>query len=426
MIMVLIFVVTLALGVPIAYSLGLTAVVGLYSMNPEFLIAIPQKLLATSNSYSMIAIPLFVMTGELMECSGDISRMMEFARTAIGRVRGATAYVCLLVGTLMGGLLGMANAAAALLGTTLYPEMVKDGIDEEFAAPYIAAISVISPMIPPGMLFVIYGVAANCSISDLFATGFPAGFFIAFVLLVITWIFAKKKQWPVSSEKHSAKEILIALKRAWFSILAPVLVFAFIAVGICTATEAAAIACVLELFVGVFVYKKITWQNLKKALTTTTEISGAILIISSMGGVLGWNLSLAMIPQAIAEGISAISDNPLVVLLIIQLFLFFVGMVMDSAPAVMILVPVFAPIMTRFGFDPVHFGLLMTLNLSIGLLTPPVGTVLYTTAASTGVSVDRMIRCVWPWVAVLMAILLVITVFPETVMWLPHALKVFQ
>ena len=276
------------------------------------------------------------------------------------------------------------------------------------------------------MLFVIYGVAANCSISDLFATGFPAGFFIAFVLLVITWIFAKKKQWPVSSEKHSAKEILIALKRAWFSILAPVLVFAFIAVGICTATEAAAIACVLELFVGVFVYKKITWQNLKKALTTTTEISGAILIISSMGGVLGWNLSLAMIPQAIAEGISAISDNPLVVLLIIQLFLFFVGMVMDSAPAVMILVPVFAPIMTRFGFDPVHFGLLMTLNLSIGLLTPPVGTVLYTTAASTGVSVDRMIRCVWPWVAVLMAILLVITVFPETVMWLPHALKVFQ
>ena len=126
MIMVLIFVVTLALGVPIAYSLGLTAVVGLYSMNPEFLIAIPQKLLATSNSYSMIAIPLFVMTGELMECSGDISRMMEFARTAIGRVRGATAYVCLLVGTLMGGLLGMANAAAALLGTTLYPEMVKD------------------------------------------------------------------------------------------------------------------------------------------------------------------------------------------------------------------------------------------------------------------------------------------------------------
>ncbi len=422
MMMVIVFIATLALGTPIAYALGLTAVVGLFSMDSSFLIAIPQKLLATSNSYSMIAIPLFVMAGELMECSGDIGRMMEFSRACIGKVRGGTAFVCLLVGTLMGGLLGMANAAAALLSTTLYPEMVKDGIDEDFAAPYIAAISVISPMIPPGMLFVIYGVAANASISDLFATGFPAGFFIAFVLGVITWFTAKKKQWPVSPHETSMKTILVALRRAWFSILAPVIVFAFIAVGVCTATEAAAIACVLELFVGVFVYKKITWTNLKKALTTTTEISGAILIISSMGGVLGWNLSLAMIPQAIASGISAVSENPLVVLLIIQVFLFFVGMVMDSAPAVMILVPVFMPIMQKYGFDPVHFGLLMTLNLSIGLLTPPVGTVLYTTAASTGVPVDRMIRTVWPWVFALMAILLVITIFPQTVMWLPDLL----
>ncbi|MDR1518832.1 MAG: TRAP transporter large permease [Planctomycetota bacterium] len=420
MTMILVFLATLLLGVPISFSLGLTAVAGLYEMDPEFLIAIPQKLFATSNAYSMIAIPLFIMTGEIMGISGDIGRMMEFSRALIGRVKGGLAYVCLIVGTMIGGLLGMANAAAALLSTTLYPEMVKDKYAREFAAPFIAAVSVISPMIPPGLLFVIYGVASNTSIAAIFAAGFPTGIMIAMMLGLIVYAKGRNSDWPVSQTTTTHKEFLAISKRAAFSIFAPLMIFSFIAIGVCTPTEAAAVACVATFCVGTFVYKKIKFGDMKRILTSTAEISGAILIISAMGGVLGWNLTLAMIPQAIAVGIASISDNPLVILLIVQFFLFLVGMIMDSAPAVMILVPVFMPIMKRFDLDPVHFGLLMCLNLSIGLLTPPVGTVLYTTSAATGVPANRMIRAIWPWVGALMLVLSIITFLPQTVMWLPR------
>jgi tripartite ATP-independent transporter DctM subunit len=422
MLMVFVFLATLLLGVPIAFALGLTAVTGLFTTDPSFLIAIPQKLFATSNMYSLIAIPLFIMAGELMGLSGDVNRLMDLARAAVGRVRGGLAYVSIILGMLLGGLLGMANAAAALLSTVIYPEMVRDGYEDDFSASFLASVSIIAPMIPPGMLFVIYGVASNTSIADLFMAGAPAGVMIAIVLSGIIYFKGRKSQWPVSEHRTTRKELLQKLRSAAFSVLAPFVTFASIAMGIATPTEAAAVVCVLVYVVGAFVYKKIKPKDLLTVLTRTAISSGAILIISAMGGVLGWYLSIAQVPQAIARGISAISDNRYVIMLIIQAFLFFVGMIMDSAPAVMILVPVFMPIINQFGFDPVHFGLLMCLNLSIGLLTPPVGTVLYTTSTATGVPTDRMIRSIWPWVICLTAVLMIIAYIPDSVMWLPRLL----
>ena len=422
MLMVFVFLATLLLGVPIAFALGLTAVTGLFTTDPSFLIAIPQKLFATSNMYSLIAIPLFIMAGELMGLSGDVNRLMDLARAAVGRVRGGLAYVSIILGMLLGGLLGMANAAAALLSTVIYPEMVRDGYEDDFSASFLASVSIIAPMIPPGMLFVIYGVASNTSIADLFMAGAPAGVMIAIVLSGIIYFKGRKSQWPVSEHRTTRKELLQKLRSAAFSVLAPFVTFASIAMGIATPTEAAAVVCVLVYVVGAFVYKKIKPKDLLTVLTRTAISSGAILIISAMGGVLGWYLSIAQVPQAIARGISAISDNRYVIMLIIQAFLFFVGMIMDSAPAVMILVPVFMPIINQFGFDPVHFGLLMCLNLSIGLLTPPVVTVLYTTSTATGVPTDRMIRSIWPWVICLTAVLMIIAYIPDSVMWLPRLL----
>ncbi|MDR1318848.1 MAG: TRAP transporter large permease [Treponema sp.] len=421
--MILVFVVTLIIGVPIAFSLGLTALIGLHDLGPAFLLAVPQKLFATSNNYSLMAIPLFIMAGELMGLSGDINRLMDFARVLIGRVRGGLCYVSIVVGVMIGGLLGMANAAAALLSTTIYPEMIKDGYEENFSAPFVASVSIIAPMIPPGMLFVIYCVASNTSIADLFMAGLPTGIMIAIVLTLVISFAGRKYKWPVSTQSASLKEVLVKGKRAGFSVLAPFITAISIGAGIATPTEAAAVVCVLVFLVGFFVYKKITLRDMTTVLIRTGTISGAILIISAMGGVLGWHLSIAHIPQTIARGISMISNNPLVITMIIQLFLFFVGMVMDSAPAVMILVPVFMPVVQQFGFDPVHFGLLMCLNLSIGLLTPPVGTVLYTTAMATGVPTDRMIRHIWPWVGALSVVLMVIAYVPDSVMWLPRLLS---
>jgi len=422
MLMIFVFFLTLLIGVPIAFSLGLTAVVGLWQMNPSFLIAIPQKLFSTSSNYSLMAIPLFILAGELMALSGDVVRLMNLARGIIGRVKGGLAYVSILLGMFLGGLLGMANAVSALLSTTIFPEMIKDGYEEEFSACYIGAVSIIGPLIPPGLLLVIYGVASNTSIAELFMAGVVPGILVALALATVIFISGRKSDWPLSP-KSSFKEILIALKEAAFSVFAPFITFISIAYGVATPTEAAAVVCVLVFFVGTFIYKKIKFHDMVRILIRTATISGAILIIAAMGGVLGWNLAIAMIPQTIAKSISSFSENPIIVMLLIQLFLFIVGMVMDSAPAVMILVPVFMPIVKQFGFDPVHFGLLMCFNLSIGLLTPPVGTVLYTTSTATGVATDKMIKSIWPWVLVLGGVLLFVTYVPDVVMWLPRLLS---
>lgn len=423
MIIIAVFILTLVFGVPIAFSLGLTAFAGLNSIDPSFLIALPQKLFATSNNYSLMAIPLFILAGELMGLSGDVNRLMDLSQALIGRIRGGLAYVSVILGLMLGGLLGMANASAALLSTTIYPEMIKNGYEPEFAAPLVASVSIISPMIPPGLLFVIYAVASNTSIADLFSAGVTAGIMIAVVLVLAIIYYGRKYKWPVSEVNISFLEFIQIAKKATFSVLAPFITFASIALGIATPTEAASMVCVLVFLVGTFVYKKIKLKDMIFILTRTASISGAILIISAMGGALGWYLSVAKIPQLIANNISTISDNPVIILLIIQAFLFFVGMVMDSAPAVMILVPVFMPIMKKYGLDPVHFGLLMCLNLSIGLLTPPVGTVLYTTSTATGVPTDKIIKSIWPWVLALTVVLLIVTYIPSTVMWLPNLLS---
>jgi tripartite ATP-independent transporter DctM subunit len=407
------------MGVPIAFSLGLTAVVGLWQTNPGFLIAIPQKLFSTSSNYSLMAIPLFILAGELMGLSGDVVRLMNLARALIGRVKGGLAYVSIILGMFLGGLLGMANAVAALLSTTIFPEMTKDGYEEEFCACFIGAVSIIGPLIPPGLLLVIYGVASNTSIAELFMAGVVPGIMVAAALSLVIFISGKKADWPVS-EPSSLKDIFKASKKAAFSVLAPFITFVSIAYGVATATEAAAVVCVLVFLVGAFVYKKIKLKDMSRILIRTATISGAILMISAMGGVLGWNLAIAMIPQTIARSISSVSNNPLIIILLIQIMLFFVGMVMDSAPAVMILVPVLMPVIKQYGIDPVHFGLLMCFNLSIGLLTPPVGTVLYTTSTATGVSADKMVKSIWPWVIVLAVVLLFVTYVPDSIMWLPR------
>ena len=419
MLMIIAFIVTLLMGVPIAFTLGLTAFVGLWHTNPAFLIAIPQKLFASSSTYSFIAIPLFILAGELMALSGDVLRLMNLTRALIGCVKGGLAYVSIILGIFLGGLLGMANAVAALLSTTIFPEMTKDGYEEEFCACFIGAVSIIGPLIPPGLLLVIYGVASSTSIADLFLAGVVPGLMVAAALSLVIFMLGRKRDWPISPPS-SFKDIMIAFKKAAFSVLAPFITVVSIAYGVATPTEAAAVVCVLVFFMGAFVYKKIKFKDMKKVLIRTATISGAILIIGAMGGVLGWNLAIARIPQTIAQALTSVSENPLIIILLIQLMLFFVGMVMDSVPAVMILVPVFMPVIKQYGIDPVHFGLLMCFNLSIGLLTPPVGTVLYTTSAATGVPADKMIKSIWPWVLVLSVVLLFVTYVPDSIMWLPR------
>lgn len=423
MALIVTFLVAMLAGVPIAYVLGLVGAVGLISLGPDFFPAVAKQLFSSANNYSLMAIPMFIMAGELMGLSGDVHRLMDFCRALIGKVRGGIAYVCTIVGLMLGGILGMANAEAALLSATIYPEMRKDGYEDTFSACFIGAVSVVGPLIPPGLLYVVYGVASGTPIGSLFEAGVVPGVMVAIALMSVIYIMSRdpKRQW-VTHDWQGWRHVWKTFKSAAFSIVAPFLTFLCIATGVATATESASVIIVFVLVVGTVIYRKIHFKDLVPLAIRSAVMSGAILIIAAMAGVMGWVLALEQIPQQICDLMLSLTNNPIIALLIIQVFLLFVGMFMDAAPAVLILVPVFLPIMKAYGFDFVHFGLLMCFNLTIGVLTPPVGTCLYTTAMATGVPIDKMVKHIWPWIGVLVLVLLICTYWQGLILFLPRLL----
>ncbi len=422
MLMIIVFIVTLIIAVPIAFVLGIVSLVGFLELDFNLLIAIPQRAFAMANSNSLMAIPLFIVFGELLELSGDIGRLMDFSRALVGRIKGGLAYVCLLLGFFLGGPLGTANAEAALLGSTIYPEMVKDGYEGSFTACFIATISVIGPLIPPGVLLVIYGVASDTSIAELFMAGVMPGCYLTIGLGIIIFLVGRKSKWPLT-EWLGWENVFRTFYKALFSLFVPIFTLGIIMFGVATPTESAAVAAVFTLVVGMFIYRKIKIKDLPPLLLKSAVTSGAILIIVAMGGVLSWLIAMDQTPQKIASLVMGLTNDKYAVLLLIQIILFVVGCVMDATPAILILVPVFMPIIKYFGFDPVHFGLLMVFNLTIGLLTPPVGTVLYTTAMTTRVPVDRMVKSIWPWVVLCYIVLLFVAYVPQSIMWLPEMMR---
>jgi tripartite ATP-independent transporter DctM subunit len=419
MLVTIIFIVAMCIGVPIAFMLGLSGFAYILTIDPDLMISLPQRLFVTANNYGLLAIPLFILAGELMELSGDVARLLAFSRALVGSIKGGLAYVMVIVGFLLGGPLGSANAEAALLSSTLYPEMKKDGYNEEFTAGLIAAVSVLGPLIPPGMLMVIYGVASGVSIADLFLAGIMPGVYLALALGAAVFFMGRWYPYPATNWLGWG-EVWRTLKGAFFSIAAPIAVLVAIAVGICTPTEAAAVASVLTLLIGTFVYRKIKPADLIPVFVKTGVLSGSILIIGAMGGIFGWTLAMDRVPVLVADLMLSLTDNPYVVLLLINILLYCIGMFMDAVPAVMILVPVFMPIIKAYHFDPIHFGLLVCFNLTIGLMHPPVGTVFNTTLMATGVKLDKLIISIWWWVFICFGVLLFVTYVPSSVMFLPH------
>lgn len=421
MIVALVFVVAIIIGVPIALMLGMCGVTHMLVMDPSYLSAIGSKLFSSSNSLSMIAIPLFILAGNLMGMSGDVKRLCDFCRALLRHIKGGLCYVTIVLGALLGASLGSANAEAALLGSILYPELVHDGYGEEFSANLIGTVSIIGPIIPPGLPYIVYGVAAGCSIKDLFMAGIIPGILIAVCLAFTVFMIGRKRSWP-KALRSSWKEVVVAFKNAAFSLLTPLITLICIMTGICTPTEAAAVLAMLILIVGMFIYKKIKLKDLPKVFVEAAVLSAACLMIGALGGLFGYTLALDQVPTVIANFITGLSTNRYIVLLLINVLLLIVGCLMDAVPAIMILVPVLTPVIVKLGINQVHFGFIMCLNLTIGLLTPPVGSLLYTTAAATNLSADRMIKSIWPWIAVLFVVLMLVTYFPFLTTWLPSIL----
>ncbi|MCG0278509.1 MAG: TRAP transporter large permease [Thermanaeromonas sp.] len=414
------FVVSLAIGVPIAFVLGASGVVhALLMQDPYLLTMLPQRMFAAVDNFSLMAIPLFVLAGELMGFGGVTEKLAEFTRAVIGHIRGGLAYVTVIVGCFLGALLGSANAEAALLGRVLQPEMKKDGYGEIFSTCLTAAVSILGPIIPPSMVLIVYGVAANLSIGELFFAGIIPGLLLGITYMVLIWFYGRKESWPVR-QRASLAEVGRTFLGAAPSLLVPVIILGGILGGITTPTESAAAASVVAVFLGTVVYRKLKLADIPKILERTGIVSASIMIIVAMANILGWTMALDRVPQAIAEFMLSLTTNKYLVLLLMNILLFFVGMVMETIAAIIILVPVFLPIISALGIDPLHFGLVVSLNLVIGLMTPPVGVALFTTSIVTGTPLERLVKPIWVWVGAAVIVLMALTYMPGLVTWLPR------
>ena len=422
MIVVVVFILALAIGIPIAWMLGMCGTAFLMTVNPMLLQVLPQKMMSGAANYSLLCIPLFILAGELMALSGDVDRLWKFAKCLVGHIKGGLCYVTVLVGTMLGASLGSAIAEAALLGGTIYPKLREEGFEEDFSSSMIAAISVIGPIIPPGMTFVIYGVVANVSIQKLFVAGIMPGVYMALALALAIFLIGLGRDWK-RNKRANVRETLKALKGAAFSICVPVAALVALATGIATPTESAAVLSTLILLVGIFVYRKIKLPDLIPLFGKAAVTAVAILLISNMANIFGYALAYDQIPQKIANFVVSISDNKYVILLLINMLFLFVGMIMEPMPAIYILVPVLLPIINQFGIDPIHIGLIICVNMAIGLITTPVGSALYTAAMATNVSANRMVKSIWPWVGVLAIVLLFVTYVPTSFMWLVNLVQ---
>ncbi|WP_240689012.1 TRAP transporter large permease [Ammoniphilus sp. YIM 78166] len=416
------FIILLALGAPIAFVIGITGFIHLLSTGDFHLLqTMTQRMFSNVDSFTLLAIPFFILAGELMNSSGITTKLIDFSRSLIGYVRGGIGYVNVFVGVFLGAIVGSANAEAAIRGSMMVPEMEKDGYDRRFAAALTATSSIIGPVHPPSLIFIIYGVAASTSIGALFLAGIIPALLIAVAHIVVVFLYARKK--GAVLKKHpfpTLKEFMVSFYQAIPALLIPFIILGGIYSGMFTPTESGAIACFVALFIGLFVYRTLKLSDLPRILSHTGIITASITFIIATSNILGWSLTIEQMPQKIAEAILSISNNPTVVLLLINILLLIVGMFMDITAAILILVPVLLPVVTTLGVDPVHFGLIITINLALGLITPPVGVVLFITSNVTKVPLQPLVRACLPFFICIIVTLLIVTYVPEISLYLPR------
>ncbi|USG64690.1 TRAP transporter large permease [Brevibacillus ruminantium] len=415
------FVVLLGLGAPIAFVIGITGFLHLLSTGEFHLLpAMTQRMYSNVDSFTLLAIPFFILAGELMNASGITTKLIGFSRSLIGYVRGGIGYVNVVVALFLGAIVGSANAEAAIRGSMMVPEMEKDGYDRDFSSALTATSSIIGPIHPPSLIFIIYGVAASTSIGALFLAGIIPAFLIAVAHMVVVYFYVRKK--GVALKKHpfpTFKEFWLSFYQAIPALLIPLIILGGIYSGIFTPTESGAIACFVALIVGLFVYRTLKLSHLPKILLHTGIITASITFIIATSNILGWSLAIEQLPQKIASVMLAISDSPIVILLLINVLLLIVGMFLDITAALLILVPVLLPVVTSIGVDPVHFGLIISINLALGLVTPPVGVVLFVTSNVTKVPLQRLVKACVPFFISILVTLLVVTYVPELSLFLP-------
>ncbi|TMU56147.1 TRAP transporter large permease [Flagellimonas algicola] len=424
LILVLSFIVLLGMGTPVAWSIAISSLLTMLVSIPALpaFTAVSQRIGAGLDSFALLAIPFFVLSGELMNKGGIAHRLIAFAKTLVGALPGGLALINIISAMLMGAIAGSAMASASAMGSILGPEMEKDGYSKEFGAAVNITSATTGLLIPPSNILIVYSLASGgASIAALFLAGYIPGILTGAFLMIVASIWAKRKGYKLGN-RSSLKEVFKTFISAVPSLFMLIVVIGGIVTGIFTATEASAIAVLYSLVLG-FIYKEINLKKLPQILLDSSATTAVVMLLIGASMSMSWALSYENIPQDISTALLALSDNKIMVLIIINLLLLFVGIFMDMTPAVLIFTPIFLPIVTKLGIDPVHFGIIMILNLCIGLCTPPVGSVLFVGVGIAKTTIEKVVKPLLPLFVAMIIALFLITYFPQLSLWLP---KLFE
>ncbi len=415
----IVFLVTLLFGVPIAFVVGISSLVTIIVQGVIPLNAIPQYMFIGLDSFPLLAIPFFILAGELMGRSGISRSLIDFCMVLFGRMPGALAEVNIGVSIFFAGITGAAVADTAAVGSILIPAMKKEGYGAAYSAAVTSASSCIGPIIPPSIILVVYGIAANVSIASLLIAGILPGILLGICQGILALFQAIKHKYPRRSEKFSIVQLINAFIRALPALIMPLIIVGGIMGGVTTATEAAAIAVVYSLFVG-FINKSIKLKELPDIIFKASITVGMVLMVLATAKLFSNVLVMNQIPTMLSDAFLSISSNPVVIILMINLLLLIVGMFMEISAACIILAPILLPVVVQLGFDPVHFGIIMCVNLALGLATPPVGATLYVGCRIAKVSMAEITVAIFPYLLASIVALLIITFIPEISLLLPR------
>lgn len=406
------------LGVPIAWALGFVGLIGIY-LSPVPLQVVAHMTFSSAQTYSLVAIPLFMLMGALIERAGLGRILMDFASALVGWMRGGLAQVNVVGSLFFGGLNGSAAADVASIGSIVIPEMKRRGYPAGFAAAITSSSAELSIIIPPSIVLIVYGVLANVSIGQLFLAGFLPGLVLCISYMTLCWFFAWKYDWPVH-EKFNPRRVVSTGIAAAPAMVIPIIIMGGILGGVFTATESAAVAVATTVVLVSTVYRGLSWRDVTGVLVLTAKRTGMVMVIVAASGTLAWYLAQQQIPQQLATAMLSISDNPLIILFMLSGFLVFLGMILSGVPAMIIVVPVVLPILTELGIDPLHFGIIFALAICVGSQTPPVAATMLLTCVIAKVRIGEMFKINKWYILVNILVMCMVILMPSIALWMPQ------
>jgi tripartite ATP-independent transporter DctM subunit len=413
------FFILLILGVPMAFSVGVSALLAVLLKSSIPPVMIVQQMFTQLDSFTMMAIPLFILTGQLMNTGGITKRLINFSKIFVGRIPGGLSHVNVITSMFFAGVSGSATADTAGVGSILIPAMKEEGYEDDWAVGITAASSTIGPIIPPSVLMIVYGAITQLSVGRLFLAGLIPGILVGVSLLVVGYILALKRRKNHVDFHMTKPEIKVAVKESWPTLLAPIIIIVGITGGVFTPTEAGVIAALYSLILGI-IYKELTWKSFVKTVWETAKSTTIVLFIIACASTFGWVLAHENIPNLIVDTITRISSNPDIIMLMIIALMLIIGLFIDGLAAILIFVPVLFPLANMVGFEPYHFATIIVVSIEIGGITPPVGLLLYIACGVNKIPIKKVSPLIWVFVAAITIVLLLVAFIPPLATFVPN------